>query len=278
MARRLAGPRGSLGGIFATLLVIALAGAVRADDQPARDQGFKFLYAPALFADLSLEALTQGVQARLPLTGTPTALPRIGRDRQIRRGFAETDDAYAQRLLTWLDDWRHAGSAWALMRQVRGYVWPFVPRMRVISNLGVFWTLNPDDTKERTRVLDWDWDSNSGGDPDLWARIWLVIYASGTPWVRDGTWNDGEAWNGRPEETWGSTATPEQVAAIQALTEDWKAAHELCVSIMIAFDDDLFDPADNTTYPTDGLWGHNSKIVGGVSVPARDDRAIYWTC
>src|SRR5262245_44665311 len=38
MARRLAGPRGALGGIFAVLLVIAFAGPVRADDQPSRDQ------------------------------------------------------------------------------------------------------------------------------------------------------------------------------------------------------------------------------------------------
>jgi carboxypeptidase C (cathepsin A) len=36
MARRLAGPRGAFGGIFAALLVLALAGAVRADDQAAK--------------------------------------------------------------------------------------------------------------------------------------------------------------------------------------------------------------------------------------------------
>lgn len=247
-------------------------------DRPAKDQAFKFIYTPALFADLSLEALIQGIQARLPLTGTPTALPRIGRDRVIRRGFAETDDAYKLRLLTWLDDWRHAGSAWALMRQVRGYVYPFVPRMRVISNTGVFWTLNPDDTKQKEKVTDWDWDSNSGGDPDDWAKIWVVIYSTSGPWDRDGTWDDGELWNSRPAETWGSTATPEQVAAIQSIVEDWKAAHELCVNIIIAFDDAVFDPTESATYPTDGSWGHWSKIVAGVSVPARDDRAIYWDC
>jgi carboxypeptidase C (cathepsin A) len=38
MARRLAGPRGMLGGIFAALLAIVLAGTVLADDQPSRDQ------------------------------------------------------------------------------------------------------------------------------------------------------------------------------------------------------------------------------------------------
>src|SRR5689334_3300327 len=41
MARRFAGPRGVLGGIFAALLVLALAGAVRADDQPSHDQPAK---------------------------------------------------------------------------------------------------------------------------------------------------------------------------------------------------------------------------------------------
>ena len=249
-------------------------------DQPARDAAFKFLYTPALFADLSLEALIQGIQARLPLTGTPTALPRIGRDRVIRRGLTEPDDVYARRLVAWLDDWRHAGSAWSLMRQVQAYVWPIVPRLRVINNNGVFWTLNPDGTQERTKVADWDWDSNSGGDPDDWAKIWLVIYSTNGPypWDREGSWDDGEAWDGRPEETWGSTATPEQVQEIQAIVEDWKAAHELCVNIVVALDTAVFDPTDNTTYPTDGLWGHWSKIVGGVSVPARDDRAIYWDC
>src|SRR5262245_57580076 len=38
MARHLAGPRGAFGSVFAALLVLSLAGAVRADDQATKAQ------------------------------------------------------------------------------------------------------------------------------------------------------------------------------------------------------------------------------------------------
>lgn len=47
MARRFAGPRGAFGGIFAALLVLALAGSVRADDQPSHDQPAQAAKAPS---------------------------------------------------------------------------------------------------------------------------------------------------------------------------------------------------------------------------------------
>ncbi len=238
---------------------------------------FSYLYTAALVGDAVLEFTLQGLQARWPGVGTPTALPLIGRDRCIRRGFAESDDSYAGRLPAWLDDWRGAGTPFGLMRAVRDYCFPSKPRLRIVNASGTWYTLNPDDTTEVVQTwgaVNWDWD----GDASKPTRFWLILYSTPEPkpWSKGSTYGDGSKWgDGR---TWGTTATAEQVATLRAIVRDFKSAGDLCDKIIIAFDADSFAPASapGAAGMPDGTWGHWSKNVGGVQVPARLTTARYW--
>jgi hypothetical protein len=220
-----------------------------------RYHAFRYLYAHALIADAAIEAAAQAVLARFPGIGTPTALPRIARDRKIRRGYAETDEAFSDRSLTWRDDHKTKGNPYTLMRQVRGYLSPLRPRMRVVNSNGDWFTLNTDGTTARHTTYpspNWDWDGNAA----LGRRVWLIIYSTGAeaPWTRDGTWGDGETWGDPPDSTWGSTATPAQVRAIRDIVREFRSAVARYESIVIAFDDDVFSPTGTVPPNPDGSW------------------------
>jgi hypothetical protein len=244
-------------------------------------RGFRVLYAIGMIADGMVEAATQALQARMPGEGTPTALPYLARDRRIRRGWAETDAAFAVRLTGYRRDWRVAGNPFALMRQVQGYLSPLPARMAVVNTHGTWYTLEADGVTwsvDRAQG-NWDWDSTTGGDPAMWARFWLIIYSpAGVPFDRDGTWDDGEVWGDATDSTWGSNATPTQVADIRQIVKTWKSAHEICANIVIVFDDndDAFEPAGAAPPNPDGTWGNDSINDAGTQVPARSADAIYW--
>ncbi len=239
-------------------------------------RGFKILYTLALLADLGMENAYQGLQAGFPGVGTPEALPLIGRDRCIRRGIDETDEAYAARLITWLDDWKGAGNPFAIMHAVRGFCAPAMPRIRIVNASGTWYTLNPDDSVEIVQTwgaINWNWDGLPAALP---TQIWVIIYSDAGPWTVDGTWGDGGKWgDGR---SWGTSATPDQVRVLRSIVNDFKSAGDRCRNIIIAFDPASFVPgaAPNASGMPDGSWGHWSKTVAGVRVAARLETARYF--
>lgn len=225
--------------------------------------------------DMIAEAAKQATLARFPSYCPEDTLPLHGRDRGIRRGPLENVAAYRTRLLLWLDAWRSAGVGRGLLDQLAGYLSPQTCRVRIWTQIGVIYTREADGTfaiSRATRGL-FNWD----GQTSLWARFWLIIDSiGGVPWSRDGTWGDGEVWGEGVGLTWGSTATIDQVETIRAIIADWKPAQSVCKNIIISFDASAFAPTDASPPLPDGSWGHWSKNVSGVQVPARDDRAIYW--
>ena len=237
---------------------------------------FRYLYAAATVADAVLEVSLQGLQARWPGVGTPTALPLHGRDRCIRRGFGESDASYAARLPRWLDDWRRAGNPFGLMRAVRDYALPHVPMLRIVNQSGTWYTLDgeTESVVQTWPAVNWDWD----GDTSKPTRFWLIIYSAPTPnpWDEGTSYDDGNPWDGGA--TYGTSATAEQVATVRAIVRDFKCAGDLCDEIIIAFDPLSFDPTAAPGDPgmPDGTWGHWSKNVGGVQVPSRLETAEYW--
>ena len=88
-------------------------------------------YTVDVLKDAFVERLRKGLLARFPQndpTGQTTApddaLAAMGRDRRIVRGFNETPQTYAVRLIRWLDDWKTAGNPFSLMQQLAGYCGP----------------------------------------------------------------------------------------------------------------------------------------------------------
>ena len=237
-------------------------------------------YTLDLLKDAFTERLRLGLLARLPqndptgkMTAPDDALAAMGRDRRIRRGFNESSQSYAVRLVRWLDDWKVAGNPFALMAQLAGYLGPLVS-LRTVDVRGNWFSRAVDGTLSvNLNQANWDWD----GAADAlarWARFWVIIYPRGFWSTR--TWDDGSTWG--DGHTWGTTATPDQVASVRALIQDWKPAGTTCQNIIIAFDDASFDPTqsrDGSGLP-DGLWGNWATVSGGAYVPSRLTTARYW--
>lgn len=231
------------------------------------------------FIGLPLDMITQAaedsVRVRFPDQCPVDALPYHGRDRGIPRGPLEAATNYRLRLLRWLEIWKGAGVGRAMLDQLAGYLSPRSTRMRIWTQVGVVYTREADGAFSVQRVARglWNWD----GQTSLWARFWLIIDSvGGVPWNRDGTWGDGDVWGDSLSATWGSTATIDQVLSIRGIIDTWKPAASVCKNIIISFDAAAFATSDTSPPLPDGLWGNWSKNVGGVQVPSRDSRAIYW--
>jgi hypothetical protein len=238
----------------------------------------KFLYSLGLPQDAQLEKLQQGFKAGMPGYGTPTALPIVGNQRRIIRGFQESDASYIHRLQEFLTTWAHAGSPYAILTSLAGFVSPAILTMRTVSPEGTWATCDDGETVWWTRNSIWDWDSINKYPQGLWFRFWTIIYA-GSLWTTEGTWGDGKTWG--DGGTWGSTMTDSQVQTIRAIVRQWKAAHNVQGpighngGIIVSFDDTWFNPHLGGNVP-DGTWGRWAFVVGGVYVASRTGPiAIY---
>jgi hypothetical protein len=242
-------------------------------------RAFKFLYTIAMLADAGAEVAVQGVQARFPGLGPTNALPYIGRDRQMRRGFFETAASYAARLPGWLDYHRGRGNAFTIMQQVRAYVAPFVPLMRIVNQSGTWYTINPDgstETHQTWPASNWIWDGNAA----LPTRIWPIIYSDSSPiWAPGPNIGAVNLWNGAigsPGFTIGSTATPEQVQTIQTILAETKSAGDAAPNIIISFDEHDFPPTAAPFDPNmpNGTWGEDWDPAHLTTT--RFSAARYW--
>ncbi|MGK4001096.1 hypothetical protein WMF31_00625 [Sorangium sp. So ce1036] len=247
-------------------------------DRPGRTVGFRFLYAIASVLDAGAEVLVQGLQARFPGLGTPTALPYIGRDRRIVRGPLESDAAYGARLVRWLDYWRAAGNAYVLALALQSFLYPGHPRIRIVTRSGVWYTLEPSGELHwhRAEPSNWDWDSLTHPErAGNWSEFWVIAYPP--HYASDGNWGDGTSTWG-PGDTFGVQTTTSNIAAIKAIIQQWKGAHTRCAMFILAYDPSSFDPASPPGAPgmPDGRWGHWSKDDGaGGRVKSRREDARY---
>ncbi len=222
--------------------------------------------------DAVAERLYEALQARLPSLAPADALALMGRDRRIVRGIFDTDAGYGARLIPWLDEWKSAGSPFALLRQLAAYCGP-LPSFRTVDNRGN-WHSRAVGGAE-TMLLkqgNWDWD----GHPEKWSRFWVIIYPRGLWTSGPISWGAGGTW-GAAGGVWGCDITPEQFTSLRHIISTWKPAGTRCVNIILAFDTASFDPSSayHAAGMPDGLWGHWSKIVGGVRVPSRLGTARY---
>jgi len=250
-------------------------------DRPTsgRTAGFRYLYGLVAILDGGMQFLVEGMQARLPGGGTPTALPYIGRDRRIIRGPHETDADYAARLLEWLDLWRAAGNAYALAKALQAFLAPGHPRIRIVTRSGFWWTLDPSGelSWHLASPNNWNWDSHTHPEhAGRWADFWVVVYPP--HFADDGLWGDGTSFWGE-RKAFGQGTSLANVEAIKALVRQWKAAHSRCMALIFTYDPASFDPTSPPGSPgmPDGWWGRWSKDDGsGGRVRSRRADARYW--
>lgn len=229
--------------------------------------GYRLMYSIAIQMDGIADMLTEGVLARMPGFGTHDALQYSGNDKQILRGFAESDESYIQRLQTALDVWKIAGNAQSIILELAGYVSPLTPRFRYVVN-GV--------DESGTRIADWitveagvvtyfranpnnwDWDGSFSQ-----VRFWIIVY----PGVWTGrTWGNGDRYN--DGHTWGTSATLAQVEDVRSLIAKFKCAGTRELYTIVATSSSQFDPtaAPGPPMPS-GNWNDSRN---------RDPNAFYW--
>ncbi len=196
------------------------------------------------------EWMIESVKASMPGIGTTDALYLIGKDMQIDRGPTETDDHYIEELQGAVDSHRVRGSPVKLLRRLATWFSPSVATpIRLVSNNAVWHEINLTTLAVTKTVVgtNWTWDGYSA---IRWWRGWVIIDASGGPWVQDlwgdpGDWGDGG--------TWGSDATIGQVTQIRQWVDKWKPANIHAVNIIVTFDASLYQVADVSPPNPDGL-------------------------
>lgn len=154
----------------------------------ARAAGEKFLYTAGLCIDGLIEKLNQGVLARMPGVGTPTALPILAQDRNIIQGPNETVLSFQGRLRSVFEAWQRAGSRRAIFSQITAFFTPVttlgkLPNAAIVSSVGatptdalwdVFYSDQANlDAPFHLRIANqWNWDNIF-----QWWRAWLILYA-----------------------------------------------------------------------------------------------------
>lgn len=239
--------------------------------------GKRLMYAFGTTVDALMDLYMEGVKARFPGEGTPDALPYIGNDRIIVRGFDEPDDSFVARLVRWLDSHRVNGTPGARLRQLRGYFTPHALRIRNVfvtaqaAHVAVWHSLlesvDIDGTLEliKTTPENWNWDGLFKG-----ARFWTLLYVTGI-FTDDGDHNDPGDHNDGGHV--GSSATGAQIATVKKLISFWRGAHAHSYYTLIVFDDSLFDPTGSGANYPDGHWDLWSE---GGGLPNRPAGVEFW--
>jgi hypothetical protein len=240
------------------------------------DDGLQVQHSLGITIDAQAERTYQGVKARFPDHCPADALPPMSRDRKIIRGINEPADAFAERLIRWLDDHRVRGNPYALLDQLQAFLQTAMV-IRTVDNRGNWFTIDADGN--RSALIDqgnWDWD----GDTASWSRFWVILYPPSTLWLQDDpAWGDADLWGGewgRAGYTWGSTATSDEVDGVRTIIRQWKPAGTLCLWIILAFDPTDFDPANGSPPNPDGDWGQWHEAGSDPAVPVREENASYW--
>lgn len=252
----------------------------------------RFLWLLGLPADGCVEKGNQGVHNRFVLQAHVTTLPHLARDRgNILKGLTETDESWRQRIYRAPNSWRVAGSAWAVLEQILGYVLSSTPAARTVSTRyeadgtpeSTQWDYYDagDDTTKAPKHLaastpEWDWDSLSPTRGSWgWWRWYLVIEAvAPNEWIGTQLGPLGDAAYPKLGSLIGAmgVSRPKEVCrSIQIIIGQWKSGWSHWV--IISFDAAKFIPGAATV---DGTYGHWSKVVSRVHVRSRDDDGRYF--
>lgn len=246
-----------------------------------------------LSADLLPDKAEQATYARMPSRAPPSALPYIGRDRQIVRGLGDTDASYAVRLQGAIPAWRYAGTDRGVMSQVLSFVGlspDVTPMARIVqTNYTLGYTTwrtyvpdtdltQPPATYTETPI-DFDWDSVFSFYPRGSWRFWLVLFAVAPQDFCHAapTLGSGGPKLGDPSISVGFDVPSSVWQTVRAIVKQWKRSGSSCEWVVVSFSNSLFDPAqpdDGTHNPagTFGKWGHT---VGTEYVEARFGNARY---
>lgn len=193
-------------------------------------QDFVVLFAPGFFLKKWGKAFLQGVakvvdeelvdrakesvKAHICEVAPVSALPTLGRERLLERYPPMSDDDYRNYLLAVWDVWPGGGTEGGM--------------------LAAFNAALPGPVYEVLEQVDGGGYVYSG-----WNAFYIHLTAF-LPWSQ-WTYGSGYQW-GKAGLTWGSTATPADVAFLRALAKKWKGGHNHLQGIILDLDTEIIWP------------------------------------
>ncbi len=177
--------------------------------------GKSFLQGLAKVIDIELvDRAKESVKAHIVEVAPASALATLGRERLLERYPTMTDDAYRAYLLAAWEVWPGGGTEGGLLAAFNAAL-PG-PLYSVVDQ---------------------------ADDPPVpfsgWNAFYVVIDAP-LPWSR-WQYGDGHHW-GDTGLTWGSTATPAEIAFLRALAKKWKGGHNHLQGFILDLAGDLVWP------------------------------------
>lgn len=189
-----------------------------------------------LYGDLTAEGLDQASRVSL-LTSVRTPmdpLSLIGSERNMERYPSETDLGYRARLHDAWEAWGQGGSDESIEGQLAAY--------------GV----------TATCINNFSWTFETPKDWANWSRF-VVFIGLPHPWVGVHTYGSGGVFGGG--WTYGSLLTTDELAALGAIIDKWKSAHEICPFIVLHMSGHVYGEP-GFTFGTPGLvYGPGSAIL-----------------
>lgn len=236
-----------------------------------REDGEKVLFSLTALIDLYAQRAYEALLARMPSFCPPDGLGKLGRDRRVVRGIAESRESFVNRLLRSKTALKKRGTAFEIIRQIRAYINQPV-MVRVVDVSGNWYTIDAEGTEIfQPHLGNWNWD----GDTSNKAKLWVIIYSPNSePWA-ERVWDDAGNW-GDENHYWGGTFLDNQIQDIVNLAVDWAPQGAIVSHVIISYwdGDSLFNPLDSSTLP-DGTWGKQYKYENGVAVASRSENAAY---
>jgi hypothetical protein len=168
--------------------------------------------------DSLAERCKQAVKVRFARLAPRDGLDQLGGERQIERGPAELNAAFAERVVDAWNIWRWAGTAQAVLLALRdvGYAEALVE----IVN-GNQYGLDAKGELDIQVLPNGSWSCDA--TPDFWSKFAVVFPHN--PWGRVGR---------QPHADWVRPSTDDpRVEQIRRLVRRWKSAHSTCSDIAV---------------------------------------------
>lgn len=192
----------------------------------------KLLYCFGLMFDMLADLAIAALRCRFPGSNA-SFLPYHAAERRIRRGLYETDAHYAVRLQRYLQAHLDRGGPYALLEQVYEHYRPSNLDTYLYYESGSYFHMTTDGTITHTIM------PSTGAD--AWAH-WILIFVWPEDIDDDGTWDSAGTWDTDPPGVWDfSNLTPEEVADLRLIPQEWNNAHCNGTIVLLGPSDALWD-------------------------------------
>lgn len=179
---------------------------------------------------------TDSIRCRYPSHAPADAIPLIGQDRNITRGFGETDEEYSARLQRCWTFWQWSGTGLGIVINLQASGFTGIPWTSAETPFDPYY---PTTTSSVFVIRNSDVASGDllDGGYQFWSRFWVYMDSDLETITYDGIWSDagdyddGGVWD--LEDLGSDLITPSMVGSWKASIRQSKPAEWSCASINV---------------------------------------------